>query len=73
MVGRHIEINAESYSVIGVMPAGFKGITDSAELWTPFALYAPPDSMLERGNRGFGALARLKHDAIRGAGVLTMT
>src|SRR5439155_2172425 len=43
-----------------VMPAGFKGITDQAELWVPFALYASPAGMAERGSRGFVALARLK-------------
>ena len=24
------------------MPPGFKGLSDAAELWIPFALYAPP-------------------------------
>ncbi len=60
IIGRQIALNTDTYTVIGVMPPGFKGITDTAELWAPFALYRPPDSMAERGNRGFGALGRLK-------------
>ena len=43
------------------MPPGFKGLSDTAELWVPFALYAPPRAMAERGNRADSrALARLK-------------
>jgi predicted permease len=48
------------FTVVGVMPPGFQGLTDAAELWVPFALYAPPRGMTERGSRGFAALARLK-------------
>src|SRR5262249_11948793 len=43
-----------------VMQPGFKGLTDTAELWVPFAAYAPPATMASRGSRGFAALARLK-------------
>ena len=49
-----------AYTIVGVMPPGFKGLTDVAELWVPFAVYAPPQAMAGRGNRSFGALARLK-------------
>src|SRR5581483_11121742 len=49
-----------SYTVIGVMPPGVKGLTDAAELWLPFAGYASPRAMAERGSRGFVVLARLK-------------
>src|SRR5262249_17864341 len=41
--------------------------TDAAELWVPFALYAPREVMAERGNRGFAVLARLKPDVTRDA------
>ena len=61
IVGRTITLccAARQYTVIGVMPPGFKGLTDTAELWVPFAMYAPPSTMAERGTRGFAALARL--------------
>ena len=48
------------YTVVGVMPPGFKGLSDTAELWVPFAMYASPATMAARGSRGFVALARLK-------------
>jgi putative ABC transport system permease protein len=60
IVGRTISLTGQSYTVIGVMRPDFKGITDRAELWVPFAVYAPPTVMAERGNRGFAPIARLK-------------
>src|SRR5580765_4010313 len=62
IVGRTLTLccAARQYTVIGVMPPGFKGLSDTAELWVPFAMYAPPRAMMERGTRGFAALARLK-------------
>ena len=61
VVGRSVTLCCapRSYTVVGVMPPGFKGLTDAAELWVPFAMYAPPDVMASRGTRGFAALARL--------------
>jgi len=50
----------EPYTVVGLMPPGFAGLTDAAELWVPFALYGPPQAVMNRGNHGFAALARLK-------------
>jgi predicted permease len=63
IVGRSVALNARTYTIVGVMPPGFKGLTDTAELWVPFAVYAPPQTMASRANRGFGALARLKPGA----------
>ncbi|MGH9142608.1 MAG: ABC transporter permease, partial [Vicinamibacterales bacterium] len=36
MIGRTLTLNARIYAVIGVMPPGFKGLSDPAELWVPF-------------------------------------
>jgi putative ABC transport system permease protein len=60
IVGSRIVLGTNAYTVIGVMPPGFKGLTDSAELWIPFAQWAPARSMANRSNRQFAALARLK-------------
>src|SRR5437867_1918069 len=62
IVGRTLTLccAARQYTVLGIMPPGFKGLSDTAELWVPFAMYAPPAVMAERGTRGFAALARLK-------------
>jgi predicted permease len=62
VIGRTLTLccAARQYTVVGVMPPGFKGLSDSAELWVPFAMYASPATMADRGSRGFVALARLK-------------
>ncbi len=69
IVGRTLTLccAARQYTVVGVMPPGFKGLSDIAELWVPFAMYAPPSTMAERGSRGFAALARLKPGVGMGA------
>jgi predicted permease len=59
IIGRTVTLNARVHEVVGLMPSGFKGLTDTAEAWVPFALYAPPRAMADRGTRGFGAVARL--------------
>jgi predicted permease len=60
VIGRAVTLNAQPYTVVGVMPPAFKGLSDDADLWVPFALYAPPSAMAQRGSRRFAALARLK-------------
>jgi len=62
VIGRSVTLCCppRQYTVVGVMPPGFKGLTDTAELWVPFALYASPNVMNDRGSRGFQVLARLR-------------
>ncbi len=38
IVGREVRINGTPLTVIGVMPPGFRGLTDEAQLWIPAAL-----------------------------------
>jgi macrolide transport system ATP-binding/permease protein len=60
VLGRSVTLTGEPYTVIGVMPPGFVGMEDAAELWVPFARWAPRDTMTNRGNRGFNVLGRLR-------------
>jgi putative ABC transport system permease protein len=60
IVGKTITLNTRTCTVIGVMPPGFKGLTDTAEVWAPFTLFGSAQSFAERGSRGFAAVARLK-------------
>src|SRR6185295_18812291 len=60
IVGRTVTLNARPYTVVGVMLPGFKGPTDTAELWVPFVFIASPQALAIRSSRGFAALARLK-------------
>jgi putative ABC transport system permease protein len=60
IVGRSITVNGQPFTVLGVMSSGFRGVSDAAQMWFPFAMYAPPARMASRGGRGFTVLGRLK-------------
>ncbi|HET6176797.1 MAG TPA: ABC transporter permease [Candidatus Sulfotelmatobacter sp.] len=62
VIGRLVRLNGESYTVIGVMPAGFKFApfwATKAELWAPLVL---DDKGNDRGGRSLRVFARLRSD-----------
>ena len=67
VVGQPITLNGQPFTVLGVMTPGFTGVTDEAQLWIPFAQYAPQPAMRERGSRGFTVLGRLEQGVTRAA------
>ncbi len=38
IVGRTLMLDGITYTVVGVVPAGFRGVTDDAEVWLPIAM-----------------------------------
>ena len=62
MIVGHADVarTAAPFTVIGVMPPGFAGSTDRADVWIPFVMSDSAEALAERGNRGFQVLARLK-------------
>jgi predicted permease len=61
VVNRTIQIGGQTYTVIGVMPPGFTGVSDNAQLWVPFM--STSRQFENRALRGFFTLARLKTGA----------
>lgn len=61
IVGRTIQLGTRTFTVVGIMPAGFTGVSDTAQLWIPFAMSGRLFD--NRGARGFQTLARLKDGA----------
>jgi putative ABC transport system permease protein len=57
ILGRSITLNRESYTVIGVMPAGFHLFAGDADLWVPLDMGS---SALSRGVRQVMVIGRLK-------------
>jgi len=57
IVNKTVLLSGRSYYVAGIMPPGFTGITDSAQVWLPWGFGGYGDN---RGSRGFNTLARLK-------------
>jgi putative ABC transport system permease protein len=59
IVGRTLQINSAPYTVVGVLPAGFKGLIGNAEAWVPFAVYEP-EYLTQRFAHGYYLVARRK-------------
>lgn len=60
IIGRTLELNGESYTVVGVLPASFQLLPDRlpyAEIWTPAAL---TENMFVRGNHLLKVVGRLR-------------
>jgi putative ABC transport system permease protein len=60
LVGQKIVLDARPYTVIGVMPPGFRGLGDRADVWIPFVMSNSAEGLAQRGSRGFQVLGRLK-------------
>ncbi len=59
IVGRTIGINSTPYTVIGILPPGFRGLSGDAEVWVPFAAFEP-GYLTERYAHGYFLVARRK-------------
>lgn len=61
IIGRRIELNAESFTVVGVMPEHFSYPADgNLEVWIPLSYFGPDDIGRGRGATFQGVVARLK-------------
>ncbi len=60
IVSRTIRLNREDYDVVGVMPADFRMLGFTPQLWTPLVLSAADQTAAARNNRSLYMFARLK-------------
>jgi len=60
IVGRTMQLDDRAYTIIGVAPAGFQGLSDEAEVWVPFVMAGSAADLNQRGLRSPRVLARLK-------------
>jgi putative ABC transport system permease protein len=60
IIGRTVVLDSRPFTVVGVMPPGFKGLTDSAEAWIPFVASDTAEGLAARGRRWFRVLARME-------------
>ena len=66
IVNQPVAILGQTFTVIGVMPAGITGVTDAAEFWVPFMVQG---GLTNRGSRGFFFRVDHGHDNSRRAEV----
>jgi putative ABC transport system permease protein len=62
ILGEQLHLNDRAFTVIGIMPSWFRGLTDAADIWAPFTASGPASDFADRGTRGFPAVARLRPD-----------
>lgn len=60
LIGRNIRINREDYTVIGIMPANFRLLGLTPQLWTPLVISAADQTAAARKDRSLLLFARLK-------------
>lgn len=60
LIGRTIRLNRENYTIIGVMPASFRLLGFTSQLWTPLVLTAADQTAAARKDRSLHLFARLK-------------
>ena len=63
LVGKTIQLSDGNYTVIGILPPGFRGISDQAEIWLPMMMASSirrAGHMQERDQRWLSTVARLK-------------
>ncbi len=58
VIGRTIELGSQPWTVVGVLPRGFRGTTLNADLFVPLATLGE-ETMASRGGRFLGVVARL--------------
>lgn len=62
VVGRTAQLNDRPVTVLGVMPAGFRGVSPDVDAWLPIgmmSLVASADYLTDRGTRFLGVIGRL--------------
>jgi putative ABC transport system permease protein len=61
VVGRTFRINATPYTVIGVLPRGFRGLSGIADVWVPLAAFES-SQLTQAQSHSYTIVARRKHD-----------
>ena len=63
LIGRTITLNDRPFTVVGIMPEGFTGLSFQANLWIPLAMLSvdsPASLLTSRNSRWLQAIGRLK-------------
>ncbi len=62
-LGSVLTLNDQPFTVVGIAPPGFRGLTFQADLWAPLSMISldgRPGLLTERGNRWLAAVGRLR-------------
>lgn len=63
IAGRTVQINGTPYTIVGVLPRGFRGLSGDAEAWVPLGTLEPTQlPMTAQWSHSYSLVARRKHD-----------
>ena len=68
ILGRSIQINGTPYTVVGVLPSGFRGLIGAAQIWTPLAVLEG-SQLTERQSHSYTVVARRRADVSEEAAI----
>ncbi len=60
VIGKTLRVNTESFTIIGVMPAGFRYLSQTSKLWTPLCFSDEDRKPDRRHSNNMDMIARLK-------------
>jgi putative ABC transport system permease protein len=63
VVGRTVMLNDRAFTIVGIMPRGFTGLSFGADVWIPSMMQSvtmAPGVLVERGSRWLGAIGQLR-------------
>ncbi|MEJ2679384.1 MAG: ABC transporter permease, partial [Gemmatimonadota bacterium] len=60
VLGRSIKLDGIPFTIVGVAPAGFRGLAFDAQIWAPLGPFVTPEALRSRGSRWLGAVGRLR-------------
>ena len=63
VIGRTVRLDTKPYTIVGVMPAGFRYLTQTSQLWLPLAFSAERRKPTERHSNNMEMIARLRPGA----------
>jgi putative ABC transport system permease protein len=61
VLGRTIDINATPYTIVGVLPRGFRGLNGDAQVWVPLGTFEP-SQLTQAQSHSYTVVARRKAD-----------
>lgn len=64
ILNRTLQLNDRTFSIVGVMPQGFAGVSFDTDVWVPsmmVTLTSAPSIVENRGTRWLGAIGRLRN------------
>jgi len=59
-IGRTIQLDLKSYTIVGVLPAGFQGLSGPADVWVPNHTLSYEDELSQPFSHSWSMVARLK-------------